>query len=157
MATRIHPKNVHEKSPKNVHEMSPKKRTSCGQKCPQDVTKSVHEKSPFLSTRIHLLCPLDVCHPFWTEETLSLSSGLPIIFSDFNAMEKKVLYGHCPFVFWLFTQLRKRSSLILLCFVWSLITKLSAALFSSSHQTFCLLPLLVRITWCHISINQGLE
>ena len=80
--------------------------------------------------------------------------------SDFNAMEKKVLYGHCPFVFWLFTQLRKRSPLILLCFVWSLITKLSAALFSSSpssHQTFCLLPLLVRITWCHISINQGLE
>ena len=51
MATRIHPKNVHEKSPKNVHEMSPKKRTSHGQKCPRNVTKSVHEMSPLLSTR----------------------------------------------------------------------------------------------------------
>ena len=51
MATRIHPKNVHEKSPKNVHEMSPKKRTSRGQKCPQNVTKSVHEMSPIMSTR----------------------------------------------------------------------------------------------------------
>ena len=51
MATRIHPKNVHEKSPKNVHEMSPKKRTSRGQKCPRNVTKSVHEMSPIMSTR----------------------------------------------------------------------------------------------------------
>ena len=51
MATRIHPKNVHEKSPKNVHEMSPKKRTSHGQKCPRNVTKSVHEMSPIMSTR----------------------------------------------------------------------------------------------------------
>ena len=59
MATRIHPKNVHEKSPKNVHEMSPKKRTSRG----RNVTKSVHEMSPLLSTRCHLLCPRDVCHP----------------------------------------------------------------------------------------------
>ena len=67
MATRIHPKNVHEKSPKNVHEMSPKKRTSRGQKCPRNVTKSVHEMSPFLSTRCHLLCPRDVCHPFDAE------------------------------------------------------------------------------------------
>ena len=48
MATRIHPKNVHEKSPKNVHEMSP---------------KSVHEMSPLMSTRCHLLCPRNVCHP----------------------------------------------------------------------------------------------
>ena len=66
MATRIHPKNVHEKSPKNVHEMSPKKRTSRGQKCPRNVTKSVHEMSPLLSTRCHLLCPRDVCHPYQT-------------------------------------------------------------------------------------------
>ena len=63
MATRIHPKNVQEKSPKNVHEMSPKKRTSRGQKCPWNVTKCVHEMSPLLSTRCHLLCPRDVCHP----------------------------------------------------------------------------------------------
>ena len=51
MATRIHPKNVYEKSPKNVHEMSPKKRTSRGQKCPRNVTKCVHEMSPIMSTR----------------------------------------------------------------------------------------------------------
>ena len=49
--------------PKNVHEMSPKKRTSCGQKCPRNVTKSVHEMLPLLSTRCHLLCPRNVCHP----------------------------------------------------------------------------------------------
>ena len=63
MATRIHPKNVHEKSPKNVHEMSPKKTTSRGQKCPRNITKCVHKMSPLLSTRCHLLCPRDVCHP----------------------------------------------------------------------------------------------
>ena len=48
---------------KNVHENSPQKRTSCGQKCPREVTKRVHEKSPLLSTRSHLLCPRDICHP----------------------------------------------------------------------------------------------
>ena len=72
MATRIHPKNVHEKSPKNVHEMSSKKRTSRGQKCPRNVTKSVHDMSPLLSMRCHLLCPQDVCHlavwSIWAEQ-----------------------------------------------------------------------------------------
>ena len=37
MSTRIHTKNVHEKSPK--------KRTSRGQKCPREVTYYVHEMS----------------------------------------------------------------------------------------------------------------
>ena len=59
MATRIHPKNVHEKSPKNVHEMSPKKRSSRGQKCPRNVIKSVHEMSPNMSTRC--LPPSTLC------------------------------------------------------------------------------------------------
>ena len=45
MATRIHPKNVHEKSPKNVHEMSPKVSTRCHLFCPRDVTYYIHEIS----------------------------------------------------------------------------------------------------------------
>ena len=59
MATRIHPKNVHEKSPKNVHEMSPKKRTFRGQKCPRNVIKSVHEISATLTRGGRLL----LAHP----------------------------------------------------------------------------------------------
>ena len=55
MATRIHPKNV--------HESHAKKSTKCHLKRGLLVDKSVHEKSPLLSTRSHLLCPRDVCHP----------------------------------------------------------------------------------------------
>ena len=66
MSTRIHPKNVHEKSPK---------------KCPRDVTKSVHEKSPLLSSRSHLLCPRDVCHPY---NTLCSPHAIPNYKSKFG-------------------------------------------------------------------------
>ena len=45
MATRIHPKNVQEKSPKNVHEMLPKVSTRCHLFCQRDVTYYVHEMS----------------------------------------------------------------------------------------------------------------
>ena len=54
MATRIHTKNVHDKSPENVHGMSPKERTSHGQKCP--------EMSPKVSTRCHLFCSRDITY-----------------------------------------------------------------------------------------------
>ena len=91
MATRIHPKNVHEKSPKNVHEMSPKKRTSRGQKCPRNVTKSVHEMSPLLSTRCHLLCPRDVCHPFLKPPLLLLEYTRKLI-SHYNS---KIMFFNC--------------------------------------------------------------
>ena len=50
MSTRIHPKNVHEKSPK--------KTTFRGQKCPREVTKKV-------STRNHPLAMSTRSRPFW--------------------------------------------------------------------------------------------
>ena len=87
MATRIHPKNVHEKSPKNVHEMSPKKRTFRGQKCPQNVTKSVHEMSPLFSTRCHLLCPRDVCHPKIGIQTY-------ILFTNLKGLDTTICVSH---------------------------------------------------------------
>ena len=59
MSTRIHPKNVHEKSPKKCPQKVTQKEdfswtllsTRCHQKCLHDVTPFVHEKSCIMSTR----------------------------------------------------------------------------------------------------------
>jgi hypothetical protein len=68
MSTRIHPKNVHEKSPKTCPRKVTQKEdfswtllsTRCHQKCPREVTPFVHKKSPIMSTRC--LPPLSKPH-----------------------------------------------------------------------------------------------